>query len=140
MELQRVQSLSSDQIDDLLDMYRNEWWSTDRRREDVERMLRETDETIAFADSDGHLVAFARVLTDYVYRATIYDVIVDEDLRGEGVGDQLMEALIHHPELSEVEHLDLQCLDEMQGFYRRHGFEPQSHLNIMRREKTREQR
>lgn len=134
MELQRVTSLSRDQIDDLLELYSDEWWSTDREREDVERMLRETDEVIAFAEPDGHLVAFARAITDYVYRAMIYDVIVDEDLRGKGVGDQLMETLIQHPELSDVEHLDLQCLDEMQGFYERHGFETQKDLDIMRRE------
>lgn len=138
MELDRVSSLSADQVDDLVDLYRNEWWSRDRRREDVERMLRETDEVIAFAEAEtGGLVAFARVLTDYVYRAVLFDVIVDEHLRGEAVGEKLVEAVVNHPELRGVEHLDLLCLDEMQGFYEKHGFERQDDLNIMRREPSR---
>lgn len=55
--------------------------------DDVQEMLKHPDEVVAFCDSQtGRLVAFACILTDYVYGALIFDVIVDPSYRGQGVG------------------------------------------------------
>ncbi len=35
---------------------------------------------------DNKLVAFCRVLSDFVYKAIIFDVIVDKNYRGESIG------------------------------------------------------
>lgn len=46
---------------------------------------------------DGDLVAAACVLTDYTYYPRMYDVIVREDRRGEGLGGELLFAVVEHP-------------------------------------------
>ena len=61
----------------------------------VERMLAGSDLVIALVDGAGdRLVAFARVLTDFIYRAVVFDVIVASDHRGRGFGARLMDLLV----------------------------------------------
>ncbi|MGK7925329.1 MAG: GNAT family N-acetyltransferase [Spirulina sp.] len=121
--LVEISQLNDAQIDDLLQMYQAEWWTRGRKRADVQEMLKHSDEIFAFCHGEtGRLVAFARVLTDYVYRALIFDVIVEPAYRGRGVGRRLMESILTCPELTKVEHFALSCLPEMIPFYEKWGF------------------
>jgi len=135
MALQRLDALAPEHFDDLMRLYRGEWWSRERHPDDVRRMLDGTDEIIAFA-SDGRLVAFARVVTDYVYKALVFDVIVDPAQRGTGAGRMLVEALLEHPRLRDVEHLELYCRPEHVAFYAQWGFTAElGALHFMRRKR-----
>ncbi len=121
-EVSLVSRLTDKQTDQLLALYRNEFWCNQRTRPDVVKMLTHSNVVIGAVDSEGVLVGFARVLTDFVYKATIYDVIIHPDWRGRQLGRLLMDAIISHPELKDVQHLDLFCLPEMHEFYERWGF------------------
>ncbi|MCP6759764.1 MAG: GNAT family N-acetyltransferase [Fischerella sp. CENA71] len=122
MNYQVVEQLTEIQILDLLDLYKNEFWSHKRTREQVEKMLAASDIVIGLVDECDRLVAFTRVLTDYIYRAIIYDVIVKPSHRNMGLGAKLMELVTNHPQLSSVELISLYCLPEMINFYERRGF------------------
>jgi predicted GNAT family N-acyltransferase len=69
------------------------------------------------------LVAAARVLTDYQYYTTVYDVIVAADRRGEGYGEQLMAGVREYPALQELPGLALLCREGLVPFYEFVGFE-----------------
>ena len=82
-------------------------------------MLRHTD--VALCAWDGErLVGFGRVLTDFVYRATIWDVIVDEGYQKQGIGTEIVQRILHHPRLKKVELFWL-CT-RRPGFYEKLGF------------------
>lgn len=98
-----------------------DWWA-DREQEDVRAALADTEVALG-VERDGTLVAAARVLTDYQYYATIFDVIVARDCRGEGVGEQLMDAVVDHPDLQETPGLSLLCRRGLVPFYESVGFE-----------------
>ena len=86
-------------------------------------MLAGTDLVLALIDrAADRLVGFARVLTDWRYRAYAYDVIVAPEWRDRGLGRELMDALLSHPRLAAVETVELSCQPEMIPFYRRWGF------------------
>ena len=69
MHFEKIEQLTSGQLSDLHRMYQEEWWTKGRGLEDVRRMLEHTDVTVGFCDAESkRLVAFARVLTDYVYK------------------------------------------------------------------------
>ena len=123
MPVRLIDQLSDKQVEELHALYQREWWTKDRRIEDVRRMLAGTDILIALEDPEsGELVAFARVLTDGVYRAHLFDVIVKESHRGQGLGRAIVDAVVAHPVLSSVEKIILSCKPELVPFYERWGF------------------
>ncbi|MBE9168428.1 GNAT family N-acetyltransferase [Pleurocapsales cyanobacterium LEGE 06147] len=123
LNYEAIAHLTETQIEDLCRMYQSEWWSKGRHKTDVQKMLQHSDIIIAFCHPETKkLLAFARILTDYVYRGLILDVIVEHSYRGKGLGKRLMEAIINHPELQSVEKLLLFCLPEVIPFYQKWGF------------------
>ncbi len=123
MESYRIISeLSDQQISELTDLYRNEFWSQHRTRQDVAKMLAASDIVIGLVDECDRLIGFTRVLTDFVYRAFIFDVIIKPTHRNQGLGKTLLHTVVNHPQLRSVEYLGLYCLPEMVPFYERWGF------------------
>jgi GNAT superfamily N-acetyltransferase len=106
----------------LLAFYRREWWTDDRERDGIERMLAGSDLVLS-AISGGALVGFVRAITDGVYRAALFDLIVDPDWRGRGLGVELMERAHAHPVLAGCRRIELICVEEMVPFYEKRGYE-----------------
>src|SRR4028118_647470 len=117
-----VEILTESQVSDLMDLYKNEFWSDKRTRQDVVKMLASTDVIIGLVDECDQLIGITRVLTDFVYRAMIFDVIIKPTHRKMGLGAKLMDAVLNHPKLQTVEHFYLNCLPNMMPFYERWGF------------------
>lgn len=100
-----------------------EWWA-DRTPATVERALRNTEVALGVEDDAGNLVAAARILTDYTYYANVFDVIVAADRRDEGYGEELMQAVVDHPDLPEpLPGLSLLCREGLVPFYESVGFD-----------------
>jgi GNAT superfamily N-acetyltransferase len=118
-----IHELAPAHLDDLMDLFAPEFWTLHRKREEVERMIRHTDLLFAAVDRGDRLVGFCRVLTDFVYRAMLYDVIVAGSHRGSGLGRLLLNAVVEHPRLKSVEKIDLRCKPDKVSFYRKWGFE-----------------
>ncbi|MGH2415605.1 MAG: GNAT family N-acetyltransferase [Microcystaceae cyanobacterium] len=119
---QIITNLTENQISELLELYKNEFWSYKREREDIVKMLAASDIIVGLVDENEQLIGLTRVLTDFVYRATIYDVIVKPSHRKMGLGTKLIDAVVNHSELASVEQIILYCLPEMIPFYERWGF------------------
>ena len=123
MELEVVHELSDAQVVQLMDLYRNAWWAEDRTLEDVREMLAHTNFIFGFlSPNHGDLLAFARVLSDWTYFALIFDVIVRPEYRRKGIGSQVVKTVMKHPVITQVQNVELCCLEEMKPFYKRHGF------------------
>jgi len=120
--VRQVDRLNEQQTGQLCDLYQNEWWSKGRSRDDVQVMLANSGIVIGFVDGADRLVGFCRVLTDFVYRATIYDVIVAEAWRGQGLGRRLIDAVLDDSRLQRISRIGLFCLPELESFYEKWGF------------------
>jgi len=104
----------------LVTLYHCAPWAKARTVDGIRDMLARTD--LAISAWDGpRLIGFGRVLTDYVYRASIWDVIVDPEYQGQDLGTQIMEKILHHPSLQRVELFWL-CTRDKQAFYEKLGF------------------
>ncbi|NEP45132.1 MAG: GNAT family N-acetyltransferase [Okeania sp. SIO2H7] len=131
MKVEIISRLTEAQIEDLQQLYQTTWWARDRTIPGIRKMLQNTDLIVGLCEVESQkLIAFSRILTDYVYRALILDVVVAESLRGQGLGRVLMEAIANHSSLQEVELILLTCLPEMVSFYEKLGFTEDGLTNI----------
>jgi GNAT superfamily N-acetyltransferase len=121
--LELRQGLTPVQVEQLVGLFQQEWWTKGRQKADVETLIRNAGPIFAFIDPlNEELVAFARAMTDGVYKAMIFDIIVKDTWRNTGLGRLLMEAVMTDPVLSCVKHRELYCLAEMVPFYEKWGF------------------
>jgi|GEM_PF-79117 len=78
------------------------------------------------AYENGRQVGLARVVTDRSTYAYLSDVYVVEELRGQGLGKRLMQAVSGHPDLQDLRRWELLTRDA-HGLYARYGFSPLAH-------------
>lgn len=110
-------------IPELVELYRATWWAADRDSDATRTLVANSDLVVALVDDDAdRLVAFARVLTDFRAFAMIFDVIVSPEVRGTGVGRELMDAVLARPELRDVTSIELVCQPDLAAFYEQFGF------------------
>jgi len=132
-----VQDLTPTQIQDLEQLYKQGWWSHKRTSQDIQKMLTHSDIIIGLVDSNTQkLIGFTRVLTDYTYRALIWDVLVKSSYQNQGLGKKLIDEILTHPDLQEVEAFLLMCLPEMVPFYEKLGFHSSDSVKLMSLEKA----
>ena len=94
-------------------------WANSRKLSDVEQALSATAILLG-AWKGKRLVGFAGAITDGRYRALIDDVIVDESMRGQGLGTRMMTLLAQR--LSGVEEVFLRCDAHHVSSYQRLGY------------------
>lgn len=132
VEFEVVTDLSHNHVQELHTLYQKEWWTKKRTLADVEHLIAHSLSIALIEKTTNSLIAYSRVVTDYLRHALILDVIVDEPYRKKSVGRQLMKAILGQPELSEVVRFELKCLPELVPFYAKCGFSlPQEGLITM---------
>lgn len=70
--------------------------------------------------SEGHLIGAVRVLSDTMFRSTIYDLLVLPEFQRRGIGSELLKRCIRHFPKSEW---FLTTEKETAMFYKKNGFE-----------------
>jgi ribosomal protein S18 acetylase RimI-like enzyme len=105
---------------DLQELYRFTRWGRSRSIEQIDRMLQGT--SMCFSVRYGReLVAFCRVLTDFVFRASLWDIMVHPDHQGKGLGSSLLDYALDHPGLRDLP-LIITYTSELAPFLSRLGF------------------
>jgi N-acetylglutamate synthase-like GNAT family acetyltransferase len=97
------------------------FWAAERTLSDLEIAIRHSCPVISVWDQQ-RLIGFARATSDGVYRATIWDVVIHGDYRGEGLGRKLVQTVLAHPHMNRVERVYLMTTHQ-QSFYEGIGFE-----------------
>ncbi|MGK7932846.1 MAG: GNAT family N-acetyltransferase [Microcystaceae cyanobacterium] len=127
-----IDHLNASQHQALTHLYQQTWWGHSRTLTEIEKMIEQSDIVIGIVlRVNQELVGFTRILTDYCYRAVIFDVIVDEYYQGQGLGNLLMKTIVEHPSLQNVEALLLFCRPDMVSFYEKWGFSEGENLGLM---------
>jgi N-acetylglutamate synthase-like GNAT family acetyltransferase len=111
------------------------FWAQGRSRAQLRRMLAGSAAVVSLWRGK-RLVGFARASSDGVFRAVLWDVVIPEDLQGQGLGRQLVEALLSSPALRTVERVYLMTTNSA-GFYRQLGFEQVVNQVVLRRDLNR---
>jgi len=117
-----IYSFNDKQVQELHELYLHEWWTDQRTLAETQKCITGSQICIGLIDSTGSLQGFARVLTDYTFKALIFDLIVAKKQRNSGIGNKLIAIIKKHEKLQGVKHFELYCLPEVFSFYEKHGF------------------
>jgi hypothetical protein len=70
-----------------------------------------------------HLIGLARVTSDHAFNATIWDVLVDPEFQGQGLGKALVEQMVRCLLRRDITNITLFADSKVVEFYRALGFE-----------------
>lgn len=122
-----VEKLNSDLIEQLGELYKGTWFTQNRNPEDIKLMLNNSYLTLGFV-LNGRLIGFCRAISDGVYKAFLFDVIVHDDFQNRGFGRFIIDSVMNHRSLKNVGHIELYCPEKIAGFYKKLGFEERTSL------------
>lgn len=113
--------LPSTVLDGAVALLRDAYWHTASTPEGIAAMHREAAAWVGACDAEGRLIASARVVSDRVRNAWLYDVVVAEAWRGRGLGRRVVALALDHGAVRGVERVSLGTRDA-HGLYEKFGF------------------
>lgn len=96
------------------------FWARGRSVADIALALSNSEPVITLWCGE-ELIGHGRATSDGIYRATIWDVVIDHRFQGLGLGKKLVAAILAHPKIYSVERVYLMTTHQ-EEFYRRLGF------------------
>jgi len=96
------------------------YWACTRSTETIQKSLEHSLCFGVFEKESGAQVAFARVITDYATAYYLCDVVVEESLRGQGIGSILLRAIREDERLKPMR--GILATRDAQAFYRHFGY------------------
>ena len=124
IEVQKDIYFSADKKDMDLDLIfefiSNSYWGNTRTFEEQEKAIENTLNFGLF--HNGKQIAFTRVMTDFVFFAYILDVFVIDTYQGKGLSKILMNNILNHQPIKNVDKWILATRDAHE-LYKKFGFE-----------------
>ena len=111
-----------DNIEGIRNLLKQTYWAKNRSLKEIEMSVQNSYCYAVFDDSTNQMIAFARIVTDYVSVYYLCDVIVDEKYRGQGIAKMMLDWIVK-------EEIKLQGLKgilftkDAHGLYSKYGFE-----------------
>tara|TARA_Y100001968_G_scaffold327865_1_gene373819 strand:+ start:19511 stop:19963 length:453 start_codon:yes stop_codon:yes gene_type:complete len=99
---------------------RNTFWAKNRTKKFLQRMLKESSVAISLWE-EHKMIGFGRALSDGVYRAVLWDIVVDKNYQNKGYGKMILNNLINSKALEKVDKIYIMTT-HCQDFYKKNGF------------------
>ena len=96
-------------------------WAKNRKIEELEIAIANSSPVVTVWDSK-QMIGFGRATSDSIYRGTIWDIVINQNYQGGGLGRKLVQTILSHPQMSHVERVYLMTTYK-QKFYQRIGFQ-----------------
>jgi len=112
----------------------NTSWASIRSKKDIKNMLRKSSVVVSIW-SDNQMIGFGRATTDGIFRAVLWDVVVDKRYQKKGLGKKIVQTILQSHQVSKVEKVYVMTTN-CKAFYSNLGFEIVTEQNLMLLEKT----
>ncbi|MED3561885.1 GNAT family N-acetyltransferase [Bacillus xiapuensis] len=99
-------------------VYESVGWN--KHSNEVIKQVFEASNVHVFAELDGRIVGFGRALSDGVFNAAIYDVVVHKEYQKLGIAKRILDLLL--AQLQNVSCIHLISTTGNEEFYRKAGF------------------
>tara|TARA_Y100001968_G_scaffold183600_1_gene168186 strand:- start:88 stop:543 length:456 start_codon:yes stop_codon:yes gene_type:complete len=98
----------------------NTSWAKKRDKQDIKKMLSRSEVVISVW-KDKKLIGFGRATSDKVYRAVLWDIVVEKSQQNIGIGKKIVYALLSNNLISNVEKIYIMTT-KFESFYSKMGF------------------
>ena len=120
-------------IDQLQELFNNNsFWARKRSKKNINKMLKHSDVIITLWVK-RKLIGFGRANTDTIYRATLWDVIINKKFQKKGYGRMVVNSLLSSKKIINVEKIYLMSTKQ-ETFYQSCGFQINKHQKLLLRE------
>ncbi|MGD6956776.1 GNAT family N-acetyltransferase [Rossellomorea aquimaris] len=117
MDIKIHNRFDPDKLDEICAVYQSAGWLN--HSNDVITKVFQRSDIVTFAVSEGRIIGVGRALTDGVFNAAIYDVVVHLEYQQIGIGSLIMSDLLE--QLKDVSCVQLISTTGKEEFYRKHG-------------------
>ncbi|KWU66635.1 GNAT family N-acetyltransferase [Priestia megaterium] len=100
------------------EIYHSVGW-TNHNEEKIKKVFQSSN-VVAIAYDEDNIAGFGRALSDGVFNAAIYDVVVDEHYQNKGIGQKVIKNLL--AQLDDISCVHLVSTAGNEEFYRKAGF------------------
>lgn len=139
INIEIIEKLDNNLITQLKKLYDSNHWSQNRSIKSIEIALKNSTLTIGIIQNN-QLLGFGRLLSDHIFRATIYDILIQTDKQNQGLGKQLINYMLNHNALKNVTQVDICCRPEKEFFYKKWLFKKNlqnsNYLRLIRKQTT----
>ncbi len=120
MNYRIVEGADKIDVQDVERLLRTTYWAENRPLETIKKSM-QNSVCFGVVTEDGKLVGFARVISDYATSYYLCDVVVDEKMRGLGLGKALVSHIASSPDFSGLR--GILITRDAHGLYTKFGFE-----------------
>ncbi|AIQ98285.1 GNAT family N-acetyltransferase [Prochlorococcus sp. MIT 0801] len=125
--------LPSDGLKKLQNLFnRNAFWAKDRDLKSIRKMLANSSGVISIW-KNKEIIGFGRVTTDCSYRAVIWDVIVEKQYQGSGIGKLVIAEILKMKKLRQICKIYVMTTNQ-KDFYLQMGFKLEENQYLMIKE------
>jgi ribosomal protein S18 acetylase RimI-like enzyme len=117
MDLRIHSDFSKVNLDEMKEIYTSVGWT--KHTKEIIRQVFEASNVVALVTVNGRIIGFGRAMTDGVFNAAIYDVIVHPEFQKQGIARQIMEYLLE--KLSNISCVHLISTSGNEDFYKKLG-------------------
>ena len=112
----------------------NSSWATKRSSKQIKSMLWKSDVVISLWD-EQKMIGFGRATTDGVFRSVLWDIVINKQEQGKGLGRLIVDRLITCPNIRNTEKIYLMTTNQVE-FYTQIGFKKINNQTLMLYEKN----
>ncbi|WRP08833.1 GNAT family N-acetyltransferase [Rossellomorea aquimaris] len=117
MEIKIHNRFDPDKLDEICAVYQSAGWL--KHSKEVLTKVFQRSDIVSLAVCDGRVIGVGRALTDGVFNAAIYDVVVHLKYQQVGIGSLIISDLLE--QLKDVSCVQLISTTGNEEFYRKHG-------------------
>jgi ribosomal protein S18 acetylase RimI-like enzyme len=115
MDIEIHSDFANANLDEIKDVYASVGWM--KHTNEIIRQVFEASNVVALVKVNGRIIGIGRGMTDGVFNAAIYDVVVHRDFQRQGIAKKIMEFLLD--KLSNISCVHLISTTGNEGFYRK---------------------
>jgi len=108
---------------------RNTLWAKRRRNEEIKKMLSNSVSTVSVW-KNNQIIGFGRATSDGIYRAVLWDIIVEKKYQNYGIGKLIVNSILEHNLIVKVEKVYIMTTN-CERFYLNMGFKTERSQTLM---------